>query len=100
MDAVGLKVADVFHCCVDDRITNLRTFEMLAKIENCVSLLQESLERVPAETLDIIRKIKDKERRTRYGSMAIWLFGPVSFNLTVPPMWRKEKAYFQDPCEI
>ncbi|KAF7662354.1 hypothetical protein LDENG_00237760 [Lucifuga dentata] len=65
MEAVGGKVAGVFHSCVDDRITNLRTIEMLAKIENRVCLLMETLENIPAETLAVVRMIKDKERRTR-----------------------------------
>ncbi|XP_060934941.1 cilia- and flagella-associated protein 100 [Limanda limanda] len=65
LDALGEKVAEVHRSCVDDRMTNLSTLEKLATIENHLSLLLQSLESIPEESLDMMKKIKDSERRTR-----------------------------------
>ncbi|XP_042348701.1 cilia- and flagella-associated protein 100-like [Plectropomus leopardus] len=65
LDALGEKVVEVHRCCVDDRITNLSTLEKLANIENRMSLLLQSLESIPEESLEMMKKIKDSERRSR-----------------------------------
>ncbi|XP_049442595.1 cilia- and flagella-associated protein 100-like [Epinephelus fuscoguttatus] len=65
LDALGEKVVEVHRCCVDDRITNLSTLEKLANIENRMSLLLQGLESIPEENLEIMKKIKDSERRSR-----------------------------------
>nr|XP_046263039.1 cilia- and flagella-associated protein 100-like isoform X2 [Scatophagus argus] len=65
LEALGEKVTEVHHCCVDNRMTNLSTLEKLANIENRMSLLLQDLERVPEESLEMMKKIKDSERRTR-----------------------------------
>ncbi|XP_044062121.1 cilia- and flagella-associated protein 100-like [Siniperca chuatsi] len=65
LDALGEKVADVHRCCVDDRMTNLSTLEKLANIENRMSLLLQGLESIPEESLEMMKKIKDSERRSR-----------------------------------
>ncbi|XP_068596202.1 cilia- and flagella-associated protein 100 [Brachionichthys hirsutus] len=65
LDALGKKVAEVYRCCVNDALTNLSTLEMLAAIENRMSLVLQSLESIPEESLEMMRKIKDKERRSR-----------------------------------
>ncbi|XP_074504005.1 cilia- and flagella-associated protein 100-like [Sebastes fasciatus] len=65
LDALGEKMVEVHHCCVDDRITNLSTLEKLASIENRMSLLLQDLESIPEESLEMMKKIKDSERRTR-----------------------------------
>ncbi|XP_030001721.1 cilia- and flagella-associated protein 100 [Sphaeramia orbicularis] len=65
LDALGEKVSDVYHCCVDDRMTNLNTLEKLANIENSMSVMLQSLESIPEENLELMKKIKDSERRTR-----------------------------------
>ncbi|XP_068570361.1 cilia- and flagella-associated protein 100 [Cebidichthys violaceus] len=64
-DALGRKVSEVYRNCVDDRITNLSTLEKLAKIENRMGLLLEGLESLPEESLEMMKKIKDSERRSR-----------------------------------
>ncbi|XP_037635401.1 cilia- and flagella-associated protein 100 [Sebastes umbrosus] len=65
LDALGEKMVEVHRCCVDDRITNLSTLEKLASIENRMSLLLQDLESIPEESLEMMKKIKDSERRTR-----------------------------------
>lgn len=65
LDALAEKVAEVHRCCVDERMTNLNTVEKLASIENHMSLLLESLEGIPEESLEMMKKIKDSEKRTR-----------------------------------
>ncbi|KAM3612875.1 uncharacterized protein V6R79_016256 [Siganus canaliculatus] len=65
MDALNEKVAEVYRCCVDDRMTNLSTLEMLANIENRLLRLLESIENIPEESRVMIEKIKDSEKRTR-----------------------------------
>eukprot|EP00064_Thunnus_orientalis_P004262 superscaffoldBa00000384_g4273 len=65
LDALGEKVAEVHRCCVDDRVTNLSTLEKLASIENHMSLLLQSLDSIPEESLEMMKKVKDSERRSR-----------------------------------
>ncbi|KAM7389379.1 hypothetical protein PAMP_023363 [Pampus punctatissimus] len=65
LDALGEKVAEVHRCCMDDRMTNLSTLEKLASIENYISLLLQNLESIPEESLEMMKKIKDSERRSR-----------------------------------
>lgn len=66
LDALSEKVAKVHRSCVDDRMTNLSTFEKVANIENCMLSLLEGLESIPGETLESMRKIKESEKRTRW----------------------------------
>ncbi|XP_034085084.1 cilia- and flagella-associated protein 100 [Gymnodraco acuticeps] len=65
LDDLGDKVDEVHRCCVDDRITNLSTLEKLANIENRIALLLQSLESIPEDSLEMMKKIKDSERRSR-----------------------------------
>ncbi|XP_019111485.2 cilia- and flagella-associated protein 100 isoform X2 [Larimichthys crocea] len=65
LDALGEKVAEVHGSCVDERLTNLNTVEKLANIENHMSSLLESLDGIPGESLEMMKKIKDSEKRTR-----------------------------------
>ncbi|KAJ4945728.1 hypothetical protein JOQ06_023407 [Pogonophryne albipinna] len=65
LDDLGDKVDEVHCCCVDDRITNLSTLEKLANIENRIALLLQSLESIPEDSLEMMKKIKDSERRSR-----------------------------------
>ncbi|XP_069388060.1 cilia- and flagella-associated protein 100 isoform X2 [Paralichthys olivaceus] len=65
LNALGEKVAEVHRSCVDDRMTNLSTLEKLATIENHLSVLLQSIESIPEESLAMMKKIKDSERRTR-----------------------------------
>lgn len=64
--ALDQKVAEVHRCCVDDRMTNLSTLEKLAKIENRMSSVFQSLETIPEESLKLLKKIMDRERRSRF----------------------------------
>ncbi|KAM6952064.1 cilia- and flagella-associated protein 100 [Lycodopsis pacificus] len=64
-DSLGRKVSEVYRSCVDDRITNLSTSEKLAKIEERMGLLLQGLESLPKESLEMMKKIKDVERRSR-----------------------------------
>uniref|UniRef100_A0A3B4ZYQ1 Cilia and flagella associated protein 100 n=1 Tax=Stegastes partitus TaxID=144197 RepID=A0A3B4ZYQ1_9TELE len=64
--ALGEKVAEVHRSCVDDRMTNLSTLEKLASIEHHISFLLQDLESIPEEKLELMKKIKDSERRSRY----------------------------------
>lgn len=74
LDTLGEKVAEVHRCCVDDRMTNLSTLEKLANIENRMSLLLQGLESIPAESLVMMKRIKDSERRSRYVSVTVLTF--------------------------
>ncbi|XP_018524844.1 cilia- and flagella-associated protein 100 [Lates calcarifer] len=65
LDALNEKVAEVHRSCVDDRMTNLSTLEKVANIESRLSLLLQGLESIPEENLEMMKKIKDSERRTR-----------------------------------
>ncbi|XP_061541773.1 cilia- and flagella-associated protein 100 [Phycodurus eques] len=65
MRALGEKVAEVYRCCVDDRLSSPSTLQKLASIEKQMSSLLHCLEDIPKESLEMVQKIKDSERRTR-----------------------------------
>ncbi|XP_071776212.2 cilia- and flagella-associated protein 100 [Centroberyx gerrardi] len=65
LDALAGKVEVVYRRCVDDKRANLSTLQMLATIEKHLSVLLENMESIPAETLEKVGKIKDRERRIR-----------------------------------
>lgn len=68
-DDLSEKVAEVHRSCVDDRVSNLSILEKLANIERRLSLLLQALESIPEDKLELMRKIKDSERRSRYVSV-------------------------------
>uniref|UniRef100_A0A3Q4N7C2 DUF4200 domain-containing protein n=1 Tax=Neolamprologus brichardi TaxID=32507 RepID=A0A3Q4N7C2_NEOBR len=82
LDALSEKVAEVHRSCVDDRMTKLNTLEKLTNIEKRLSLLLQSLESIPEEKLELMKKIKDSERRTRY-CVPQWLNAPPSAHLAI-----------------
>ncbi|XP_057707190.1 cilia- and flagella-associated protein 100 isoform X1 [Corythoichthys intestinalis] len=65
MRVLGEKVAEVYSCCVDDRLSKCSTLEKLASIEKQLSSLLHCLEEIPKESLELMQKIKASERRTR-----------------------------------
>ncbi|XP_077588807.1 cilia- and flagella-associated protein 100-like [Stigmatopora nigra] len=65
MRVLGEKVAEVYTCCVDDRLSNRSTLEKLASIEKQMSSLLLCLEDIPKDRLEMMQKIKASERRTR-----------------------------------
>lgn len=67
LESLDAKVAEVQRCLVEDRSNNQSTLEKLATIENCMSAVLQSLESMPEETLKMLKKIMDRERRTRSG---------------------------------
>lgn len=72
LEALGEKVAAVHRCCVDDRMTNISTLEKLTNIEKRMSVLLQDLESIPEDSLEMMKKIKDSERRSRY-CVSQWL---------------------------
>lgn len=65
LESLDAKVAEVQRYLVEDRVSNQTTLEKLATIENCMSTVLQSLESMPEETLKMLKKIMDRERRTR-----------------------------------
>lgn len=65
LDVLGMKVTEVYRCCVDSNLANLSTLEKLSSVEYRVSSLLEVIESIPEENLETLRKIKDSERRSR-----------------------------------
>lgn len=65
-DALSEKVAEVHRSCMGDRMANLSTLEKLTNIENRMSLLLLGLDSIPKEILEMMKKIKDSEKRSRY----------------------------------
>lgn len=63
-------------------MTKLNTLEKLTNIEKRLSLLLQSLESIPEEKLELMKKIKDSERRTRY-CVPQWLNVPPSAHLAI-----------------
>lgn len=67
LESLDAKVAEVQRCLVEDRSNNQSTLEKLATIENCMSAVLQGLESMPEDTLKMLKKIMDRERRTRSG---------------------------------
>lgn len=65
LENLDAKVAEVQRCLVEDRSSNQTTLEKLATIENCMSTVLQGLESMPEESLKMLKKIMDRERRTR-----------------------------------
>lgn len=86
LDALGVKVTEVHCCSVDCRLTNLSTLEKLSSVEYRMSLLLQHIESIPEESLEILRQLKDSERRSRFVSLTV-------IQPTAPQPWNKE-AYF------
>ncbi|XP_034008177.1 cilia- and flagella-associated protein 100-like [Trematomus bernacchii] len=64
-DALGVKITEVYRCCVDSHPTDLSTLEKLTSVEHRISLLFQFLESIPKENLKTLRLIKDSVRRGR-----------------------------------
>lgn len=65
LESLDAKVAEVQRCLVEDRSPNQTTLEKLATVENCMTVVLQSLESMPEESLKMLKKIMDRERRTR-----------------------------------
>eukprot|EP00064_Thunnus_orientalis_P007785 superscaffoldBa00000883_g7807 len=65
LDALGVKVTEVHRCNVASRLTNLSTLEKLSSIEYRMSLLQQDIDSIPEEGLEVLRQLRDSEKRTR-----------------------------------
>uniref|UniRef100_A0A8C5DAQ0 DUF4200 domain-containing protein n=1 Tax=Gouania willdenowi TaxID=441366 RepID=A0A8C5DAQ0_GOUWI len=66
LEVLSEKVAEVHRSCVSDRMVNLSTLEKLASIESYMSTLMQGLENIPEDKLEMMKRIKDSERRSRY----------------------------------
>lgn len=65
LESLDAKVAEVQRCLVEDRSPGQSTLEKLASVENCMTVVLQSLESMPEESLKMLKKIMDRERRTR-----------------------------------
>lgn len=65
LESLDAKIAEVQRCLVEDRSPNQTTLEKLATVENCMTVVLQSLESMPEESLKMLKKIMDRERRTR-----------------------------------
>ncbi|XP_028315950.1 cilia- and flagella-associated protein 100 [Gouania willdenowi] len=65
LEVLSEKVAEVHRSCVSDRMVNLSTLEKLASIESYMSTLMQGLENIPEDKLEMMKRIKDSERRSR-----------------------------------
>nr|XP_046269481.1 coiled-coil domain-containing protein 38-like isoform X2 [Scatophagus argus] len=65
LDALDVKVTEVYRCCVNKQVTNIRLLEKVASVEYRMSLVLQQIESIPEGSLKQLRKIKDSERRSR-----------------------------------
>uniref|UniRef100_A0A3B4EPY6 DUF4200 domain-containing protein n=1 Tax=Pygocentrus nattereri TaxID=42514 RepID=A0A3B4EPY6_PYGNA len=56
---------EVYMACLGELDCNISTLHMLACIENKVVDVLEHLETMPPETVDFVRSLRDKEKRTK-----------------------------------
>jgi len=69
LDALGVKITEMYRCCVDSHPTDLSTLEKLASIESRVALQFQSLESIPKEKLKIMRLTR--RRRSVFMSLEL-----------------------------
>ncbi|XP_059191217.1 cilia- and flagella-associated protein 100-like [Centropristis striata] len=65
LDALDVKVTDVYSCCVDRRLTNLTALEKLSIFEYRMYSLLQQIEKMPEDVLKALRQIKDSKRKHR-----------------------------------
>ncbi|XP_042356349.1 cilia- and flagella-associated protein 100-like [Plectropomus leopardus] len=65
LDALGVKVTEVYRSCVSRWATNLSTLNKLASVENLMTSLLQYVENMPEEDLKTLRQIKDSQKRSR-----------------------------------
>ncbi|XP_055080646.1 cilia- and flagella-associated protein 100 [Periophthalmus magnuspinnatus] len=65
LDALGDKVSQVHQGCVDNCISSNSTLEKLTQIESTLSELLQNIESIPEESLDLMRRVKESEKRAR-----------------------------------
>lgn len=65
LEALAVKVSEVYQTCIDKCLTNLSTLEMLTNIELRLCTLLEQLEGIPKDFVEAAMRIKEREKRRR-----------------------------------
>ncbi|KAL7379560.1 hypothetical protein ABVT39_001383 [Epinephelus coioides] len=65
LDALRVKVTEVYRCCVGKPLTSRSTLEKLSSVEYRMTSLLEQMESMPKGDLKTLRQIRDCERRNR-----------------------------------
>lgn len=65
LEALAVKVSEVYQRCIDKCLTNLSTLEMLTNIELRLCTLLEQLEGIPKDFVEAAMRIKEREKRRR-----------------------------------
>ncbi|KAM7403983.1 hypothetical protein PAMA_004413 [Pampus argenteus] len=66
LKALDVKVTELHRCSVGNRVINFNTMEKLSSVEYHTSILLEQIENLPKENLEMLRQLKDSERRSRF----------------------------------
>ncbi|XP_078031077.1 uncharacterized protein LOC144466952 isoform X3 [Epinephelus lanceolatus] len=70
LDALRVKVTEVYRCCVGKPLASLSTLEKLSSVEDRMTSLLEQMESMPKGDLKTLRQIRGRERRNRFLSMS------------------------------
>ncbi|XP_078031076.1 cilia- and flagella-associated protein 100-like isoform X2 [Epinephelus lanceolatus] len=65
LDALRVKVTEVYRCCVGKPLASLSTLEKLSSVEDRMTSLLEQMESMPKGDLKTLRQIRGRERRNR-----------------------------------
>jgi hypothetical protein len=63
LDALRVKVGEVYKNCIGENEANIKALLMLTSIENRMEELLEQIDMLPPEKVQAAEKAKEKERR-------------------------------------
>lgn len=68
IDSLSKKINQVYRVCIGDaEVGSLNAVQKLVKVESRLVELSDLIESIPKENVEAIERIKQKERRQKYG---------------------------------
>lgn len=72
IDSLSKKINQVYRVCIGDaEVGSLNAVQKLVKVESRLVELSDLIESIPKENVEAIERIKQKERRQKYGDIVL-----------------------------
>lgn len=90
IDSLSKKINQVYRVCIGDaEVGSLNAVQKLVKVESRLVELSDLIESIPRENVEAIERIKQKERRQKYGNTLLtqysqWLRRLILCNFPIP----------------
>lgn len=88
IDSLSKKINQVYRVCIGDaEVGSLNAVQKLVKVESRLVELSDLIESIPKESVEAIERIKQKERRQKYGDIVLSIENGLGgcFYVTPPP---------------